>query len=154
MHSDHYVWFIWASAFLIPWAILYAALPGHRRMMLWTSIFTMPMGLTEPIFVPKYWNPPSLFDLAQRTGFDIESLIFCFAIAGIGSVFYSALTGRSLTPVDSAERRRPLHALHYLALALPFIIFVPLYFVPWNPIIPAIAAMLLGAGATILCRPI
>lgn len=36
-------------------------------------------GLTEPLFVPKYWNPPSLFDLAQRTGFGIKSLIFCFA---------------------------------------------------------------------------
>jgi hypothetical protein len=27
-----------------------------------------------------YWAPPSLFSLAQKTGFDIESLIFSFAI--------------------------------------------------------------------------
>jgi hypothetical protein len=32
--------------------------------------------LTEPLFVPDYWNPPSLFDLARRSGFDIESVIF------------------------------------------------------------------------------
>jgi hypothetical protein len=33
----------------------------------------------HPWPIPEYWNPPSLFDLAQRTGFDIESLIFGFA---------------------------------------------------------------------------
>jgi len=39
-----------------------------------------PFGLTEPMFVPEYWSPPSLFELAQRTGFDIEGIIFSFAI--------------------------------------------------------------------------
>jgi hypothetical protein len=43
----------------------------------------MPMGLTEPFFVPEYWTPPSLFNLTEKTGFDIESLIFSFAIDGI-----------------------------------------------------------------------
>jgi len=48
----------------------------------WRSWLTALFGLTEPRFVPEYWNPPSLFDLAQCTGFDIESLIFCFGIGG------------------------------------------------------------------------
>ena len=48
----------------------------------------MPLGLSEPLFVPGYWNPPSLFNLAQKTGFDIESILFSFAIGGIGSVLY------------------------------------------------------------------
>ena len=56
--------------------------------MLLVSVFTMPFGLTEPLFVPRYWDPPSLFNLAATTGFDIESLIFCFAIGGIGAVLY------------------------------------------------------------------
>jgi hypothetical protein len=99
MRSDHYVWLIWASSFLIPWVVLFTAFPGQRREMWWASVFTMPFGLTEPLFVPKYWNPPSLFDLAQRTGFDIESLIFCFAIGGTAAVLYNALTGRGLQPV-------------------------------------------------------
>jgi hypothetical protein len=30
-----------------------------------------------------YWNPPSLFDLAHRTGFDVESFILCFAKADL-----------------------------------------------------------------------
>jgi hypothetical protein len=28
--------------------------------------------------VPEYWRPPSLFDLALKNGFDIESLLFAF----------------------------------------------------------------------------
>lgn len=50
----------------------------------------MLLGFTEPLFVPAYWNPPTLFDLAQRTGFDIESLIFTFAI-GEQVQFYTGL---------------------------------------------------------------
>ena len=62
---------------------MFVVKPSLRLPMLWASVLTAPFGLTELAFVPKYWNPPSLFDLAHRTGFDIESLIFCFAIGGI-----------------------------------------------------------------------
>ncbi|NIO40679.1 MAG: hypothetical protein GTO41_11165, partial [Burkholderiales bacterium] len=71
MIPDQYVWFAWASLFLVPWLLLYAAFPAQRRAIWWTSVFTMPFGLTEPLFVPEYWSPPSLFDLALTTGFDI-----------------------------------------------------------------------------------
>ena len=93
MIPNHYAWLFWSSAFLIPWLFAYVAFPRQRKALLWASLFTMPFGLTEPLFVPAYWNPPSLFDLAQKTGFDIESLIFSFAIGGIGAVLYNLLTG-------------------------------------------------------------
>lgn len=86
MLPDRYVWLVWWSAFLIPWGVLYWRFPEQRRAMWWARLFTAPFGLTEPLFVPEYWNPPTLFDLAQRTGFDVESLIFSFAIGGVGSV--------------------------------------------------------------------
>jgi hypothetical protein len=142
--ADHYVWFIWASSFLVPWAVLFVTFPAQRRAMWWASIFTLPLGLTEPLFVPKYWNPPSLFNLAQRTGFDIESLIFCFAIGGVAAVLYNALTGRKLQPVDPSEKRLPLHRHHYLALGAPVIAFIPLYFLPWNPIYTGIVSLFIG----------
>lgn len=148
-----YVWFAWASAFLIPWAVIYLACPGHRKTMWQVSLATMPFGLTEPLFVPEYWNPPTLFDLAQRTGFDLESLIFCFGIGGVGSVLYSALTHRHAVPVASREKYLPLHRHHYLALVSPFLVFALLYFFPWSPIYPAIFAMAIGAAATVACRP-
>lgn len=153
MIAEQYVWFVWSVAFLVPWGALYLAFPAHRKAMRWTSLFTMPFGLTEPIFVPVYWSPPSLFDLALRTGFDIESLIFCFGIGGVGAVLYNLLIGRKPVPVPASARARPLHRHHRLAVAAPFLAFPVLYALPWNPIYAAVVAMLIGAGATVACRP-
>jgi hypothetical protein len=153
MISNHYVWFAWSIVFLVLWGIVFAAFPGERRKMWNTSLLTMPFGLTERLFVPRYWNPPGLFDLAQKTGFDIESLIFCFAIGGIGAVLYDLLTGRRSIPMAAGERRLPLHRHHLLALTSPVIAFLALIFFPWNPIYPGVIAMAVGAIATILCRP-
>ena len=121
--------------------------------MLWTSMFTMLFGFTEPIFVPEYWDPPSLFNLAQTTGFDFESFFFCFGIGGVAVVLYNVITGTQLEPVSEKYKRLPLHKHHRLAISTPFIAFPMLYFLPWNPIYPAISAMIIGAIATILCRP-
>jgi len=151
--GDKYVWLVWALVFLIPWGVLYAAFPGQRRIMLLSSLLTSLFGLTEPIFVPEYWNPPSLFDLAQRTGFDIESLIFCFGIGGVGAVLYNGLTGKRLVPMSHHERNSRRHRFHRAALGTPLVVFVALYFLPWNPIYPGIAALLAGGVAGVLCRP-
>lgn len=153
MGNDRFVWLAWASAFLVPWLALFVALPRHRHVMGWASAGTAPFGLTEPLFVPEYWNPPSLFDLAQRTGFDVESVIFSFAIGGVGAALYNIVTGRNLVPVGRAERDHPHHRRHVAALIAPAVVFPPLYMLPWNPIYPAMAAMALGAFATVLCRP-
>jgi lycopene cyclase-like protein len=149
----HLVWFYWSAAFLIPWIALYLAFPAHRRMMWWASLFMAPFGLSEPLFVPEYWLPPSLFELAARTGFDIESLVFSFAIGGIGAVLYNAIFPGKLATVSGHERHRRRHRFHYAALATPFIAFPVLYFLPWNPIYAGIAAMTAGAAANVLCRP-
>lgn len=153
MISDQHVWLIWAAALLVPWILLYLAFPAHRSAMRWASLYTMPFGLSEPLFVPRYWNPPSLFDLAQRTGFDIESLIFTFGIGGVAAVLYSVITRRRARAVPLRERQQPLHRHHYKALAAPFIVFPILYLFPWNPIYAGIVAMLIGAATAIACRP-
>jgi len=153
MNSDQYVWLLWSSAFLVPWAIVYVAFPLYRRAMLWASLFTMLFGLSEPLFVPEYWMPPSLFDLAENSGFDIESLIFCFGIGGIAAVFYNLLTGRPIKPVTESKRHQPLHRHHGKALAVPFVSFPILLLFPWTPIYSAILALFLGAVAAIFCRP-
>ena len=111
------------------------------------------LGLSEPVFVPAYWNPPSLFDLAQRTGLDIESLVFCFAIGGIGAVMYNAFASKALLEVPYGERHSGRHRWHLLALASPYLAFSALYFLQWNPIYPGIVAMAIGGIANVLCRP-
>ncbi len=149
----HYVWLIWSSAFLLPWLLLYALFPQHRVPMWRASLVMTPFGLTEPLFVPEYWNPPSLFELAQKTGFDIESFIFSFAIGGIGAVLYNILLHKRMDPLDLEERHHFRHRRHRWALFAPFTLFPVLYFLPWNPIHAGIAAMFLGAIAAVFCRP-
>lgn len=151
--KHHYVWFIWASAFLLPWAVLYLVNHKLRTVMWRVSLVTMVFGLTEPLFVPAYWNPPSLFELAQRTGFDIESFIFSFALGGIGTVLYDTVAGRHLLSAIQVQRHAPQHRLHLAALLLPLILFAPLYFLPWNPIYPVLVCLVLGAVASNICRP-
>lgn len=151
--TGHYVWLVWSSAFLVPWLLLFLAFERHRRQMGWTSLLMAPFGLTEPLFVPEYWNPPSLFELAQRTGFDIESIIFSFAIGGIGSVLYNIITRRRLEPLQPVDRHQTRGRWHRWALAAPFALFPLLYFLPWNVIYAAIAAMIAGAIAVAWCRP-
>lgn len=151
--SFRYVWLIWSSAFLLPWAALWLWAGRYRSTMWRTSLATAPFGLTEPLFVPKYWNPPSLFDLAQRTGFDIESLIFCFALGGVGAVLYNIASRRYLAVLPAAEHEHVRHRWHRIALLTPIVAFLLLYWLPWNPIYPGIAAMTLGAIAAAACRP-
>ena len=100
-----YIWLIWSLFFLMFWIILYLSKPFFRKEMLSISLGTMLLGFTEPLFVPEYWNPPTLFDLAQRTGFDIESLIFTFAIGGTGSVLYRAIYKRNVTKMEIGEMK-------------------------------------------------
>lgn len=149
----HRAWLIWSLFFLLPWSALYLANPRLRQAIWRSSLMTAPLGLTEPIFVPEYWSPPSLFELARRTGFDIESLIFAFAIGGIATAFYNTLTRQHDVPVGTAERRSPLHRFHAAALLVPPAVFVPLYLLPWNPIYPVFVSFLLGAIGSVICRP-
>lgn len=151
--NHHYVWLIWSSAFLLPWIVLYLTNPKLRTVMWRASFATALLGLTEPLFVPAYWNPPSLFELARRTGFDFESLIFAFALGGIGSVLYDTITRQQLVSASPAERAAPLHRFHLAALLVPFVSFLPLSLMPWNPIYPVLASLFLGAFASVLCRP-
>lgn len=147
------MWFVWASAVLVPWAVLYWRFPAHRRAMRWSSLFTAPFGLTEPVFVPSYWDPSSLFDLAQRTRFDLESLIFTFGIGGVATVIVNIMTGRVPAPMRIDARRHARYRLHRRVLFVPFGTFVALLPLGWNPIYPGILAMLAGAVASVWCRP-
>jgi hypothetical protein len=148
-----YVWLIWSSAFMLQWLALYVLTPSVRRIMLRASLPTAAFGLTEPIFIPAYWNPPSVFDLAHRTGFDIESLIFCFAIGGIGAAAYRVVSALPEMNMSNCERHSGRHRWHLLALITPFPIFLLFLLLPWNPIYPSLLALYSGAFAAALCRP-
>lgn len=149
-----YEWLIFSLLFLGIWFVIFLSRPFVRREMFWVSLFTMPSGLTEPLFVPKYWNPSSLFDFAARTGFDIESLIFSFAVGGLATVLYEAIFKVKHHKMDKKEMNRRRHLLHRLSIISPIIVFVPLYFLTnLNPIYSVSAALLVGGVLALLCRP-
>jgi len=118
------------------------------------SWWTMLFGLTEPLFVPEYWTPPSLFNLANSTGFDIESLLFSFAIGGIGVVLYRFFFPADLSELDKQEIHHGRHRLHRAILFLPAVIFSGLaIFTSLNHIYCGVIALFLGGVATLYCRP-
>ena len=147
-------WLVFSSILLGIWFLIYIAKPSLSKEMFWTSLLTAPFGLTELLFVPEYWNPPSLFNLAARTGFDIESLIFCFAIGGIGAVLYESVFRVKHKKMSSHEMHSKRHRFHKLALIFPIIVFLPLYLLTkLNPIYSSSIAMFVGGIAAMLCRP-
>ncbi len=152
--SGNYIWFIWSLGLVVIWLIVFIFYRKARKRMFWASLLTMPFGLTEPLFVPEYWHPPSLFDLAHRTGFDIESLIFCFGIGGLGVVLYDLIFKVEHKEMSAAEKHHRRHRFHIWTLLLPVIIFPLLYvFIPWNVIYSAMLSMLLAGLAALWCRP-
>ena len=147
-------WLTFSLILLGIWTLIWIVKPSVRKEMLWVSIVTAPLGLTEPMFVPEYWNPPSLFDLAARTGFDIESLIFCFAVGGIGAVLYETFGNAEHVKMGGYEMHASRHKFHKVMLMSPIIVFLPLYFFTGlNPIYTSSIAMLIGSLAAMLCRP-
>ncbi|MBA2655313.1 MAG: hypothetical protein H0U71_09670 [Gammaproteobacteria bacterium] len=149
-----HAWIVGALFYLLLWCILFVWRKEFRKEMLIVSLFTLPLGLTEPLFVPSYWHPPSLFNLAMRTGFDIESLIFSFAIGGIAAVIYQSIFKVQLQSVSKKEMSRKRHRWHGFILMLPAIIFALLaVLTSWNNIYSASIALFVGSLAAGYCRP-
>ena len=59
----------------------------------WASFACALLGVTEPLFVPEYWAPPSILQLGR---WDLESFIFCFAVGGITAAFPEVAPARRL----------------------------------------------------------
>lgn len=151
---ENLVWLLWSLGLLAIWLGVFLSKREARKRMLWASLLTMPFGLTEPLFVPGYWNPPSVFDLAQRTGLDIESLIFCFGIGGLGVVLYDVIFRVRHVRMSVAEMHHRHHRFHIWALISPFILFPVLFFATgWNPIYVGSVSMFLAGLAALWCRP-
>lgn len=123
--------------------------------MLTVSFWTSLTGLMEPIFVPEYWNPPSLFNLAQTTGFDIESLLFSFGMGGLAVVLYERFFGTNHGIISSEERHRVhRHRLHlWVILSFPLAFVLLFTFTNLNAIYSTIIALLVGGIFTLYCRP-
>ncbi len=151
-----YAWLIWNLILLFIWAVIYLSLRSKeiRKEMLAVSLWTSLLGLSEPLFVPEYWSPPSLFNLALRTGFDIESFIFSFGIGGIAVVIYERIFRARHKQMTPHEQHLSRHRYHPLALlSAPVVFFFLLIAAPFNPLHSAIIAMVIGGLFIWYCRP-
>ena len=90
--------------------------------MITMCIGTAPLGLFEPLFFPDYWFPPTLFRLGETTGFDIESLIFSFAVSGLFGVWGKY----ALKPLADGEKTSRRHRYHKCLLSMPVWLFLGL----------------------------
>ena len=128
-----YIWLIWSLLLLVIWAVIYFSLKtlDDKKRMLVVSFWTSLTGLTEPLFVPEYWSPPSLFNLNMLTGFDIESIIWAFGVGGIAVVVYNWIFRVSEKKMFLVERHS-FHHRHHLAtlLAMPIILLILLIATP------------------------
>lgn len=149
-----YAYLLFSSALAAVWLILYAFRADIRREMVLVSFGTMFLGLTEPLFVPEYWNPPTLWNLARTTGFDLESLLFSFAVGGIVFAAYHVIFGVAPSESMAHERRHPRHRYHVLAVfSSPALFVILLALTRLNPIYSAAIALAAGFLATLYCRP-
>ena len=153
----HLEWLTWSLILLAVWGIVWYLLKSReiKRDMLAVSLCTSLLGFTEPLFVPAYWSPLSLFNLARNTGFDIESFIFSFAIGGLGYALYMLVFPVGHEPaVPRDERVDARHKYHLpLLLTTPAIFVILLSATHLNPIYVSVIAMCMGGLATWYCRP-
>ena len=155
-HEPQFAWLLWGLFLIVIWGVVYLLLKSKesKKEMLWVSLWTSLLGFTEPLFVPEYWNPPSLFDLAHRTGFDIESLIFSFGIGGIAAVLYERIFHTRHQMMPQREHYAPRHRWHFWAIvSAPIIFAVLLLATNLNPLHSAIIAMTAGGLFAWYCRP-
>lgn len=151
-----YAWLIWSLLLIVVWLAVYFSLDGKdkKREMLIVSFWTSLLGLTEPLFVPEYWSPPSLFNLALKTGFDVESLIFSFGIGGLAVVLYERIFHTRHKAISLNVQHAARHRYHFWAIAsAPIIFIILLAATKLNPIYSAAIAMTVGGFATWYCRP-
>jgi hypothetical protein len=137
-------WLALNVLFLALWAVFYVSKPRLRRRMLLISLVSAPFGLTEALFIPEYWSPPSLFNLAVSTGFDIESILYCFSTGGIIAAVASIMGGRHDRESLHRASKAPLIQT-LIQFAVPLAVLVALYAAGVPMIYSAIISLLAGA---------
>lgn len=111
-----YEYLISVSLLIFPWAALFLLRGDLRIKMIWSSLAAMLTMGFEFLFIPNYWNPITLFNLAP---FEIEGFIFMFFVGGICSACYATIFNKKEV---KEKRRHPLHYLILLVIPLSYLI--------------------------------
>ena len=152
----HLIWLEWSLLWLAAWLVLFLTIKDNdvRKEVLGASVLASVFGLTEPIFVPRYWDPPSLFNLAQTTGFDIESFIFAFSVGGIVVGLFERIFSMHHKALEPGETKYTRNTSLFAFTIFVSALFISLLlFLPLNPIYSTIITLLAGGSLVVYLRP-
>ncbi|PIN93169.1 hypothetical protein COU54_04135 [Candidatus Pacearchaeota archaeon CG10_big_fil_rev_8_21_14_0_10_31_24] len=148
-------WFVGSLIALLIWIVFFILAKKLRKEMIITSFVALPWGFTEYIFSKEYWSPPSLFDLNEKIGLDIETFIFTFAIGGLSAIIYNYFTHKILVRIpENSSLKQHGHKFGLFGAFSFIIILVGLYFATNIDLIYInFIACFVGAIIASLCRP-
>ncbi len=86
-----YAYFIGCLIFFLVWLAFFILRKDLRKEMIFGSLLALPFSFSEILWVPEYWNPPSLFNLISKYGVGIESFLFCAICGGVAAVAYEVV---------------------------------------------------------------
>ena len=122
-----YSYLIWCVLLGTIWLALYIIRKDLRYEIMFASLLFLPFGLTQPLFVPDYWNPTVIYKLWGL--FDIESLLFGFFLGGIAASLYEEIFNYHLRKFGKTLTNKNYARIIYgsmIAFAL-FLIFIKIY---------------------------
>lgn len=117
----------WSFILGLIWLLLYLFRQDLRYEMLFSSVLFLPFGLTQPLFVPEYWNPNVIYKFFGI--FDIESLLWCFFTGGISAVIYEEIFKRKLGKerMDAKSRHHAYIIYALLLLGVLWMLFIKFF---------------------------
>lgn len=141
-----YEYLIGDFIFLAIWLILYFIRNDLRKGMLFSSLLSAPLGLTEIFFIPWYWNPKTLFNLVPG----IESILFAFSVGGIAAVLYEIVLNKHLR--KAREKKIETKKLYYALICVCVSFFLLNAIFKKDVMYSAIISMFLGSIVIIWTR--
>ena len=143
-----YAYIIGVGIAAIPWAVMFWRRSDLRREMIFAGLLGAAIGSTGSLYMPQYWNPPTIGNLLGRYGVSLEDILLGFLIGGVAAVLYEY--------VKTRRTKRPLIARSYphllSAAVFTCVYVVGLALLPLKPLHVLVIAMLLGAIVVVVYR--
>lgn len=151
------------SAFF--WSVIYFTRKDLRKQMTITGLLFLPFFLLDKMLIPNYWQPRVLFDLYDKVGFSLESILFMFTASGLFATLYEFVTQskeKSAIKVNTSKRTLIFVAyiystfiiltniglgVHLLSSLIPFVVIIVFITIQRHDLFkPIIVSSILGLG--------
>lgn len=157
MIPDTYGWLVLDLLLAFAWFVFYFRNPWMRHPMVILGLICVPYAFAEVVYIPKYWNPPSVLDVmfaysGRAARLEIEAFLCAFIIAGVAAFIYASATRRSSQAINHL---RPFSGGRWIVTLLPYMVCPLLYFTVLNKDIAMAGylALAIGGFAKTIIRP-